>query len=58
MLAEDVVAPDKELDELLEWWCNLSDKQKHLVSQAKREKVSPNSKCPCGSGKKYKKCCS
>lgn len=20
-------------------------------------KISPNSKCPCGSGKKYKKCC-
>ena len=21
------------------------------------EKISPNAKCPCGSGKKYKKCC-
>jgi len=22
-----------------------------------REKISPNMKCPCGSGQKYKKCC-
>ena len=24
---------------------------------AKGPKVKPNDKCPCGSGKKYKKCC-
>ena len=23
----------------------------------KQEKVGPNDPCPCGSGKKYKKCC-
>ena len=57
LLAEDVSLPDQELDDLLKWWCNLSSKQKHMASQAKSEKASPNSICPCGSGKKYKKCC-
>ncbi len=33
-----------------------SDK-KRPVKKAANEKVSPNSPCPCGSGKKYKKCC-
>lgn len=27
------------------------------VSRAARKKVGPNEPCPCGSGKKYKKCC-
>ena len=27
-----------------------------LLSLAANEKISPNDKCPCGSGKKYKKC--
>ncbi|EMF0406572.1 SEC-C domain-containing protein [Enterococcus durans] len=26
-------------------------------TQTKPEKVGRNSPCPCGSGKKYKKCC-
>ena len=28
-----------------------------LMEQAKPKKVGPNDPCPCGSGKKYKKCC-
>lgn len=31
----------------------LAKKSKHITSN----KIAPNSECPCGSGKKYKKCC-
>ena len=30
---------------------------KKTVVKRESEKISPNSPCPCGSGKKYKKCC-
>ena len=30
---------------------------KRTVIKKKEEKVGPNDPCPCGSGKKYKKCC-
>ncbi len=30
---------------------------KRTVVKKKEEKVGPNDPCPCGSGKKYKKCC-
>ena len=39
---------------------NTSDERKEKTSitgQTKREKVGRNDPCPCGSGKKYKKCC-
>ena len=52
-----------ELDE----WNNIlpDDKRKELYKKCKDEqivkrdspKVYPNDPCPCGSGKKYKKCC-
>jgi len=29
----------------------------HAISPVKSEKVGRNDPCPCGSGKKYKKCC-
>jgi SWIM/SEC-C metal-binding protein len=29
----------------------------HPTAPVKTEKVSRNDPCPCGSGKKYKKCC-
>ncbi len=32
-------------------------KEHRLSKQAKAEKVERNGPCPCGSGKKYKKCC-
>jgi hypothetical protein len=31
--------------------------QKRIFSQAKNVKIGRNEPCPCGSGKKYKKCC-
>jgi SWIM/SEC-C metal-binding protein len=38
---------------------NISDLEKLLGSQqpTKSEKIGRNDPCPCGSGKKYKKCC-
>ncbi|NOQ21892.1 MAG: zinc chelation protein SecC [Candidatus Aegiribacteria sp.] len=43
--------PDKPED--------LSDLERmlHPVAPAQSNKISRNSPCPCGSGKKYKKCC-
>jgi uncharacterized protein YecA (UPF0149 family) len=31
--------------------------RRQVAIQAKRNKVGRNEPCPCGSGKKYKKCC-
>ena len=39
---------------------DISDLEKLLhpdLQQAKSTKINRNSPCPCGSGKKYKKCC-
>ena len=50
----------------LEEWNDIYDegKQKELYKEQKRSttvvndaKIYPNDPCPCGSGKKYKKCC-
>ena len=35
----------------------LYKEQKSSTTIVKDEKVYPNDPCPCGSGKKYKKCC-
>lgn len=35
----------------------LYKEQKSSTTVVKAEKVYPNDSCPCGSGKKYKKCC-
>ena len=35
----------------------LSNQDPLEVKEVKQEKVKPNEPCPCGSGKKYKKCC-
>ena len=31
--------------------------QPDIKPVVKKDKVYPNDPCPCGSGKKYKKCC-
>ena len=36
---------------------SLYKEQKKSSTVVKEEKVYPNDPCPCGSGKKYKKCC-
>ena len=35
----------------------LNEGPKHHTLQRRVNKVGPNDPCPCGSGKKYKKCC-
>ncbi|WP_124100189.1 preprotein translocase subunit SecA [Ruminococcus sp. Marseille-P6503] len=35
----------------------LNEGPQHFNMQRKSSKVGPNDPCPCGSGKKYKKCC-
>lgn len=49
----------------LEEWMNIYSvdelmaikKENNIEKTAKRDKVGRNEPCPCGSGKKYKKCC-
>ena len=35
----------------------LYKEQKRSMTVVKPKKIMPNDPCPCGSGKKYKKCC-
>ena len=37
--------------------CELAKGKKKVVVVRKAEKIGRNDLCPCGSGKKYKKCC-
>jgi hypothetical protein len=65
LIEKYVPSIDPELDELLTAYCS-SDKRENLNRKpitdnepvvAESAKVGRNDKCPCGSGKKYKKCC-
>ncbi|MCM1161436.1 MAG: SEC-C metal-binding domain-containing protein [Roseburia sp.] len=65
-LYKNMVAADADWLYGLEQWDSIFDKdrQKELYKEQKKsttivkeEKVYPNDPCPCGSGKKYKKCC-
>jgi preprotein translocase subunit SecA len=56
---------DAELAELTKWWCQMSGEDRKAVKGAEgvdtvvnqTPKVGRNDPCPCGSGKKFKKCC-
>ena len=56
---------DKELSENLKWFCEEKQKGRlkgielhtRELDVIKSTKIGNNEKCPCGSGKKYKKCC-
>jgi preprotein translocase subunit SecA len=39
----------------MEWWAGFREPSNKEV--VKKKKVGRNEPCPCGSGKKYKKCC-
>lgn len=45
---DDIIEPEKQQEMLYEW------RQSKIV---RVDKVGRNEPCPCGSGKKYKKCC-
>ena len=66
LLYKNMVAADAEWLYNLPEWNQIFDEgkrkalykeQKSSTTIRKPEKVYPNDPCPCGSGKKYKKCC-
>ena len=66
LLYKNMVAAGADWLYSLEQWNDIftPERQKELYKQQKRSttivneaKVYPNDPCPCGSGKKYKKCC-
>ncbi len=66
LLYKNMVAAEADWLYNLEEWDSIFDeeKRKELYKEQKRSgtivkeaKVYPNDPCPCGSGKKYKKCC-
>ena len=66
LLYKNMVAAEADWLYNLEEWNSIFDeeKRKELYKEQKRSgtivkeaKVYPNDPCPCGSGKKYKKCC-
>jgi len=47
--------------EIYEWWRDRFEEDAHVYGKPVRRvqpKISPNAPCPCGSGRKYKRCCS
>ena len=66
LLYKNMVAADADWLYNLEEWNDIFDEetkkalyreQKSSTTIVKEAKVYPNDPCPCGSGKKYKKCC-
>jgi preprotein translocase subunit SecA len=66
LLYKNMVAADADWLYQLEQWDDIFDEekrkalykeQKSSTTVRKEAKVYPNDPCPCGSGKKYKKCC-
>lgn len=66
LLYKNMVAAGADWLYNLEEWNDIFDKdklkalykeQKSSTTIVKGDKVYPNDPCPCGSGKKYKKCC-
>ncbi|MDO5564078.1 MAG: SEC-C metal-binding domain-containing protein [Eubacteriales bacterium] len=66
LYANMIKAKANWLYELSEWDTVLSKERRNeimkevkssLVIKREKEKIYPNDPCPCGSGKKYKKCC-
>lgn len=66
LLYKNMVAAEADWLYGLEEWKSIFDEaklkelykeQKKSTTIVKEQKVYPNDPCPCGSGKKYKKCC-
>ena len=66
LLYKNMVAAGADWLYSLPEWINIfsEEEQKELYKEQKRSqtvrkanKIYPNDPCPCGSGKKYKKCC-
>ena len=48
-------SPIKNTISDMSWWACFTEKKRNIASNKK--KIGRNEPCPCGSGKKYKKCC-
>ena len=52
---------ENTISEMEYWACFYAERRSknpgNLISRASKKKVGRNDPCPCGSGKKYKKCC-
>ncbi len=66
LLYKNMVGAEADWLYELEEWNSIFDEdtrkalykeQKASTTIVKEEKIYPNDPCPCGSGKKYKKCC-
>lgn len=66
LLYKNMVAAEADWLYNLEEWNDIFDEetrkalykeQKSSTTIVKEQKIYPNDPCPCGSGKKYKKCC-
>ncbi len=66
LLYKNMVAAHADCLYALEEWNDIFDEetrkrlykeQKNSTTIVKEDKIYPNDPCPCGSGKKYKKCC-
>ena len=58
LLYKNMVAAEADwLYNLEEWKDIFDDDTRKALYKVKEEKIYPNDPCPCGSGKKYKKCC-
>lgn len=66
LLYKNMVAAEADWLYNLEAWNDIFDEekrkalykeQKYSTTVVKEAKIYPNDPCPCGSGKKYKKCC-
>ena len=66
LLYKNMVAAEADWLYNLEEWNDIFDEdtrkalykeQKYCTKIVKEAKIYPNDPCPCGSGKKYKKCC-
>lgn len=50
--------PTEQMEQLLEQGSRYAEKRKQIIlSKEHKRKIGRNDLCPCGSGKKYKKCC-
>ena len=39
------------------WFVEINPEQKQFIKRDENRKIGRNEKCPCNSGKKYKRCC-
>lgn len=54
----DIPSPlENAADALGTWACFSDSSRRRRISPRISDKLGPNDPCPCGSGKKYKKCC-